>query len=592
MTFDQTLTLAILFGTMALFIWGRWRHDLVAMVALMAGVAAFVVPVGEAFSGFGHPAVVTVAAVLVLSKGLSNSGAIDILARHVLPVRAGAPMLILAMSGLTAFLSAFMNNVGALALMMPVVIQAAQKNEIPVGYLLMPVSFGSILGGMTTLIGTPPNIIIAGFRHQAGGSPFGLFDFTPVGAAVALAGIAFLSLVGWRLLPVSARQSRTGGQLFDVGKYLTEILVPDGKLTGRSLAQFEPELIEVGGQIVGLVRNDEHILAPRAWRRIRPGDILVVEAEPAALTDIVTAYGLELVDDRRISQEDLQSDEMELMEVAVRPGSLLAGRTAAGIRLRSRFGINLLGLSRQGRQTWSRLRDQKFSAGDVLMLQGPAGRLGDFIADTNCVPLVQRALKFPRRGQTILAVSIMGAAIATITVAGVPAEIAFVAAAVLFVLAGLVRLRNLYEAIDWSVIVLLGALIPLAVAMETTGTAALLAQTIVGYLAGGSAVVALILILVVTMTLSDLMNNAATAAVMAPIAIVAARQMDANPDSFLMAVAIGASCAFLTPIGHQNNTLILGPGGYRFGDYWRMGLPLEIIVIAVGVPAILLIWPP
>jgi di/tricarboxylate transporter len=309
------------------------------------------------------------------------------------------------------------------------------------------------------------------------------------------------------------------------------------------------------------------------------------------LTDIVTAYGLVLVDDRRISQEDLQSGEMELMEVAVRPGSLLVGRTATDIRLRSRFGINLLGLSRQGRQTWSRLRDQKFSAGDVLMLQGLAGRLGDFIADSNCVPLVQRTLKFPRRGQTILATSIMGAAIASITIAGVPAEIAFVAAAVLFVLTGLVRLRNLYEAIDWSVIVLLGALIPLALAMETTGAAALLAQTIVGYLAGGSAIVALILILVVTMTLSDLMNNAATAAVMAPIAIVAAQQMDASPDSFLMAVAVGASCAFLTPIGHQNNTLILGPGGYRFGDYWRMGLPLEIIVVAVSVPAILLFWP-
>jgi di/tricarboxylate transporter len=591
MTFDQMLTLAILFGTMTLFIWGRWRHDLVAMLALMTGVAALVVPVGEAFSGFSHPAVITVAAVLVLSKGLSNSGAIDILARHVLPAKAGTTMLILAMSGLTAFLSAFMNNVGALALIMPVVIQMAQKNEIPVGYLLMPVSFGSILGGMTTLIGTPPNIIIAGFRAQAGGSPFGLFDFTPVGAAVALSGIAFISLIGWRLLPVSARQCRNDGQLFDVGKYLTEILIPDGKLTGRTLAQFEPELVEVGGQIVGLVRNDEHILAPRAWRRIQAGDILVVEAESAALTDIITTYGLELVDDRHISPEDLQSDEMELMEVAVRPGSLLVGSTAAGIRLRSRFGINLLGLSRQGRQTWSRLRDQKFSAGDVLMLQGHAGRLGDFIAESNCVPLVQRSLKFPKRSQTILAVSIMGAAIATITVAGLPAEIAFVAAAVLFVLTGLVRLRNLYEAIDWSVIVLLGALIPLAVAMETTGTAALLAQTIVGYLAGGSAILALILILVVTMTLSDLMNNAATAAVMAPIAIVAAQQMDASPDSFLMAVAIGASCAFLTPIGHQNNTLILGPGKYRFGDYWRMGLPLEIIVVAVSVPAILLFWP-
>ena len=589
---SQAVILLILAGTMALFLWGRWRHDVVAVLALLAGVAAGQVPVDTAFAGFGHPAVITVAAVLVLSRGLFNSGAIDVLARHVLPARAGSTRLIALTSGLAAFLSAFMNNVGALALMMPVVIQAAQRNGIPVGRLLMPVSFGSILGGMTTLIGTPPNIIISNFRLQAKDAPFGMFDFTPVGLVVALVGIAFVALVGWRLLPASLQQSRADGELFDVGSYLTELRVGTGSaLLDRPLADFERELSGIGGQVVGLVREDEHILAPSGWRRIKAGDILVVEADPPALTDIVTTYGLKLVDDRKMGAEALQSDTIELMEMAVRPVSPLEGRTAAEIRLRSRFGVNLLGLSRQGRRSWLRLRDQPFEAGDVLLLQGPAERLAAFIAQFKCVPLVPRTLKFPHRGETVTAASTMMGAILLTTIAGVPAQIAFMAAAVLFVLTRLVPLRTLYDSIDWSVIVLLGALIPLAAAMEATGTAAVLAHWVVGGLSGGSPIVALALIMIVTMTLSDFMNNAATAAVMAPIAVTSAQQFGVSADPFLMAVAIGASCAFLTPIGHQNNTLILGPGGYRFGDYWRMGLPLEIIVVLTGVPAILSFWP-
>ncbi|WP_142847623.1 SLC13 family permease [Telmatospirillum sp. J64-1] len=592
MTFAQGAILAILFGAMALFIWGRWRHDLVAMMALLAGVAVGQVPVETAFSGFGHPAVITVASVLVLSKGLFNSGAIDILARHALPAKAGPTMLILSMSGLAAFLSAFMNNVGALALMMPVVIQAAQKNNIHAGLLLMPVSFGSILGGMTTLIGTPPNIIISGFRDQAGKAPFAMFDFAPVGLSVVVAGIAFITLIGWRLLPKPRQQSKTDNELFDVGNYFTEIYIPDGTLVGRTLAAFEKELAEVGGQIIGLVRDDERFLAPSRWRRIKADDILVVEAEPQALTDFITAYGLKLVDDRKMSEEALEAADIEMMEVAVRPGSPLDQRSVKDIQLRSRFGVNLLGLSRQGRRLpWNRLRDQRLKAGDVLLLQGRGDRLADVIAQFNCVPLVQRGLKFPRRRETILAVAIMGAAIALTTLAGIPAQIVFAAAAVLFVITRLVPLRNLYDSIDWSVIVLLGAMIPLATAMEETGTAAMIANTVINNLSGGSPVIALALILIVTMTLSDFMNNAATAAVMAPIAVVSAHHFGSSPDAFLMAVAIGASCAFLTPIGHQNNTLILGPGGYRFGDYWRMGLPLEIVVIAVSLPALLFFWP-
>ncbi|MFA7429881.1 MAG: SLC13 family permease [Rhodospirillaceae bacterium] len=591
MTFPQAAVLLIIAAAMALFIWGRWRHDVVAMLALLAAVAAGQVAPGAAFEGFGHPAVITVAAVLVLSRGLFNSGAIDFLARHALPTKAGAVRLIVGMSLLTAFLSAFMNNVGALALMMPVVIQAAQRNAIPVSCLLMPVSFASILGGMTTLIGTPPNIIVSGFRAQAQGGPFAMFDFAPVGVAVALGGIAFISLIGWRLLPKPRGAKASDAESFDIGRYFTEVRVREGSpVAQKSLADFEAGLGDIGAQVVGLVRDEERILAPAGWRLVREQDILILEADPQALTELVTTLNLELVDDRTVDAALLTSDAVELNEVAVRPGSSLVGRSVAEIRLRSRFGVNLLALSRQGSRSWKRLRDQRLEAGDVLMLQGSADRIADVVNQFNCVPLVQRTLKFPKRRETIIAAALMGAAI-TATVAGVPAQIAFAAGAVAFVLSGLVPLRGLYESIDWSVIVLLGALIPVAGAMEATGAAELIARTLIGGLAFGSPVVALTLILIVTMTLSDFMNNAATAAVMAPIAIVAAGQFGVNPDSFLMAVAVGASCAFLTPIGHQNNTLILGPGGYHFSDFWRMGLPLEIVVAVIAVPMMLLVWP-
>ncbi|KJS39273.1 MAG: citrate transporter [Rhodospirillaceae bacterium BRH_c57] len=591
MTFPQAAILLILAAAMALFIWGRWRHDIVAMLALLAAVAVGLVAPGAAFDGFGHPAVITVAAVLILSRGLFNSGAIDILARVALPTKAGPVRLIGGMALLAAFLSAFMNNVGALALMMPVVIQAAHRNNIPVGRLLMPVSFASILGGMSTLIGTPPNIIVSGFRAEVQGAPFGMFDFSPVGVTVAIGGVIFVSLIGWRLLPTPRGGKAADGEPFDIGRYFTEVRVRKGSsVVDKSLSEFEADLGDIGAQVVGLVRSDERILAPSGWRRIREQDILVLEAEPQALTEIVTTLNLELVADRTVDEDVLTSDAIELTEVAVRPGSSLVGRTVAEIRLRSRFGVNLLALSRQGSRSWKRLRDQRLEAGDVLLLQGGAERTADVITQFNCVPLVERTLKFPKRRETITATVLMAAAIAA-TVAGVPAQISFAGGAVAFVLSGLVPLRGLYESIDWSVIVLLGALLPLAGAMEASGAAALIAQGVIGTLSGGSPVIALTLIMIVSINLTDFMNNAATAAVMAPIAVVVAQQFGVNPDSFLIAVAVGSSSAFLTPIGHQNNTLILGPGGYRFADYWRMGLPLEILVVLIGVPVILVAWP-
>ena len=607
MTLSQITLLAVLAATIVLFLWGRWRHDMVALASLLACVVIGLVPAETAFAGFGHPAVITVACVLVISRALQTSGAIDALAQRVVPGSAGPTLTIATLTALGAVLSAFMNNVGALALLMPVAIQVAAKQELPPGKVLMPLAFGSILGGMTTLIGTPPNLIVSGFRGETSAGTFAMFDFAPVGMAVAGVCILFVTLVGWRLVP---RRERTDIGEFETGAYLTEVRIPEKSRTdGKTLLEIGEVLEEADAQVIGMVRSDLRISAPLPSRRLRAGDILVIEAEPEGLTSVLSKLGLALEEDVRDEdrdeaepertdgtrrQDESRSDgsaEISLMELAVLPGSSLEGRSATDIALRTRFGINLLAVSRQGRRSMTRLRTFAMRAGDVLLMQGPSEALAEFSAEYGCVPLADRSLRIPDRRQALLATAVLGGAIAAAAFGLVPAAIAFSASVLAAMALRLVPPRKVYDAIDWPVIVLLGALIPVAGAMASTGTADLIAHFLLEGAARGNAVPALVMILILTMTLSDFMNNAATAAVMCPIAIGAAERLQSSADPFLMAVAVGASCAFLTPIGHQNNTLILGPGGFHFGDYWRLGLPLEILVVVVGVPMILLVWP-
>ncbi len=619
MTGPQIIIAAILTGMVVLFIWGRWRHDFVAVAALLACVLAGLVPASDAFHGFGHPAVVTVAGVLILSGALQSTGAAASLARLVLPDTENMLATLAALTLLAAVLSAFMNNVGALALLMPVALQIAARRKLPAGRLLMPLAFGSILGGTTTLIGTPPNLIVSGFRGQTGAGTFTMFDFSPVGIVVTLAGLAFIVLFGWRLVPV---RSGAGAESFDTGTYLTEARVPEkSKADGKTLAEVEEALDEADAQIVGLLRDEVRIPAPGPARRIRAGDILVIEAEPDALAEALSVLGLQLEEDVRRRDGDagkkdaaaqsgkdgdaggetdeeagdgesaVKSGDVTLMEVALLPGSMLAGRSVTDIRLRARLGINLLAVSRQGRREHTRLRSMALREGDVLLLQGDEGALAEFAAQYGGVPLADRPLQIPRKREAMLAGAAMLVGVVPAAFGLVPAALSFAGAALLTVLLKLLPARRFYESVDWSVVVLLGALIPVAQALDATGTAGLLADFLVDRVAAGQAVVALALILVATMTLSDFMNNAATAAVMCTIAIGTAGSLGVSADPFLMAVAVGASCALLAPIAHQNNTLILGPGGFRFGDYWRLGLPLEIVIVAVSLPAILMVWP-
>jgi len=418
--------------------------------------------------------------------------------------------------------------------------------------------------------------------------------------------------------------------------YLTEAVVEkDGRAVGKSLREVERAFEETDAQIVGLVRDDVRLPGPHPSRLVQAGDILIIEADPKALASALSELDLRLAQDREAIEDETgregagearagdvedrsnrasakkepaagkeeaagkgrkedrgDSDEVALAELAVLPDSALIGRSATELRLRTRHGINLLAISRQGRRRIARLRSTPLRAGDVLLLQGAPDSIGEFAGQFGCVPLAERALRLPDRRSAFTAVAIMAAAVLVAAFELLPAAVAFAGGVLACMVTRVVPPRSVYDAVDWPVIVLLAALIPVAGAMAATGTADLLARGMIDLVATGRPVLALVIVMVVTMLLSAVVNNAATAAIMCPIAIGTAAGLEASADPYLMAVAVGASCAFLTPIAHQNNTLILGPGGFRFGDYWRLGLPLEIIAVAVGVPVILFVWPP
>ncbi|HLU19906.1 MAG TPA: SLC13 family permease [Pusillimonas sp.] len=650
MTQPQWMILAILVATLGLFLWGRWRHDIVSAAALLATVLLGLVPAEDAFLGFAHPAVITVACVLILSAALLHTGVVDQLAQSLLPANSGPSITIIAFCTLAAVMSSFMNNVGALALLMPLAIQMAQRLDIAPGKVLMPLSFSTMMGGMMTLIGTPSNLIVSGFRTYDGLSGFRMFDFTPVGIIVAASGLVFVGLIGWRLVPA---RERAGADSFDTGAYLTEARVaPHSKAIGMVLHEAETALAEADAQIISLVRNEVRV-PPYSAGSLREGDVVLIEADPASMAQALDSLGLEFGESKDHAQKDEEYDDesdtnsnpqeglnaaslgdrreehhdggvnvgvadddtdepeqedpekeqekkieettkasdVELMELVILPGSPLLGRSARDLDLRKRYGITVLAISRQGARIHSRVRHTSLRDGDVLLMQGPSDLITDFASDTGCAPLAPRPLRSPNRRNMLTAAGIMVFSIALTATGILPAAISFLLGVVLLMVLRVLPLRKMYDSVDWSVIVLLGALLPVAQAMEETGTAQLIAVFLLENVAQGNAIWALVVVLAVTLTMSDVINNAATAAIMCPIAIGTAQQLGVNPDPYLMAVAIGASAAFLTPIGHQNNTLILGPGGFRFGDYWRLGLPLEIALSIVAIPMLLWVWP-
>ena len=589
MTPDQIILFAVLMFVFVFLIWGRLRYDLVAFVALLLALLFGVVPVDRAFSGFGHPATVIIALVLVISRGLSNSGVIELLARFFVDASRKLFAHISIMSGLAAVLSAFMNNVAALALLMPLDMQAAAKSKRSPAITLMPLSFASILGGMITLIGTPPNIVVAEFRNDALGEAYKMFDFAPVGLACAAVGVAYVALIGWRLLPVERRTTDSPKELFDLADYVAELKVPKGSpVIGKQVGELDELAAKSDVEIIGLTRTGKRLPGLARRVEIRAGDTLVVEAPPESITEVLGSMGLEYIG---TGAGQLKSENLSLSEVIVPESSKLVGRSANSFRLLYRYGVALVGVSRGGRRFRDRVRKLEIKAGDVLLLLGAEERLSDVTGRLSLLPLADRGQRVIQRDKAWLAVGIFSAAIVAASFGLVYLPIALGCVVALMALFNIVPLREIYDSIEWPVIVLLGCMIPIGSALHSTGGTALIANGIVDLSSGFSPVVVLAMLIIVTMTLSDVMNNTATAVIAAPIGLEIAMRLNVNPDPFLMGVAVAASCAFLTPIGHKNNTLIMGPGGYRFGDYWRMGLPLEILIVAVSIPMIMWVWP-
>ncbi len=589
MTFDQITLFALFASVFGLLLWGRFRYDLVAFSALLAGVVLGVVPTKDAFSGFGHPATLVVALVLIVSAGLVRSGAVLLITRTLVDASRTLGAHIAIMGGIGALLSAFMNNVAALALLMPVDVQTARKAGRSPALSLMPLSFATILGGMATLIGTPPNIIIAEIRTEATGSPYHMFDFAPVGGLAALAGLIFVALVGWRLIP---ERGDTGKRVQDLAEYIAELTVPaESALIGQRLAELYPEADKADVAILGLIRDGRRRYGRAANAILRAGDALVIEATPEALDEFRAALKLDFSDAQRQDLLTATGEGLDVIEAVVPEGARIAGKTAQALGLAWRRNTVLLGISRQGQRITAHVRQTPIRPGDLLLLLVPRGSGADVTEWLGVLPLAERGLAVTANEKTWAGIGLFAAAVIAASLGLIYLPVALGLVVVGYVLTRILPISEIYNHVEWPVIVLLGSMIPLGAALESAGGTTLIADGLVRLTAGMPPWAVLTVLMVVTMTLSDVLNNTATTIVAAPVGIQMAHALNVSPDPFLMAVAVAASSAFLTPIGHKNNTLILGPGGYRFGDYWRMGLPLEILVIAVSIPAILVFWP-
>lgn len=594
--FDQIIVLSVILLSLTLFIQAKLRYDLVALIALLIITLTGIVPADEAFAGFSHPAVITVIAVLVVSRGLINVGAMEPVTALVNGLKGGIVAKLLILMGITAFFSSFMNNVGALALTMPVAMTVAKQNDISPSYLLMPVAYASLLGGLITEIGTPPNLIISMYRQEQLGVPFHFFDFAPVGFGLALIGILFVGFIGYRLIP--NRKSKSGLEsLFKVDDYLSEIIIPEGsKLAGKSLIEFS-QLHGLDINILSIVRNKFNIVAPHARETLEARDLLVIKIDPGDIakllekTDVILK-GAKAPNDSGMNKKEAM--DYALWEIVIKDDSPLIGHTAKTINLRNAYNVNLVAIARQGQNHRGRMGETVFKPGDILLLQAADQNIRTVLTRLKALPLAERGLQInlgKLKNKRMLGMGIFVTSIVLTSVGLIPVQLSFSLAAVIMVLFKIMTLKEAYESIEWPVIFMLGAMLPLGDALQSTGAADTIASLLLLTQNILSPELLVGLLMLVTMLLTNLINNAAAAVLMAPIGISLAVGLGVAIDPMLMAVAVGSSCAFMTPIGHQSNTLIMGPGGYHFGDYWKMGLPVTILLLIIGTPLILIFWP-
>lgn len=589
MTIDQLLAFTIVAGMMALFVWGPLRYDLVAGLALLTAVGVGVVSFEAAFSGFSNDIVIIVGSALLVSAAVARSGIIEAVLHPLAPkITSTRAQLVLLVTTVTV-LSAFVKNIGALAMMLPLAFQMAKRSKTSPSVFLMPMAFGSLLGGLTTLIGTSPNIIVSRLRAEITGAPFAMFDFAPVGVGLAAVGIVFLA-IAYRLLPLDRKGTPTLGESMDIHDYLTEGRVRAGSaITGKTLAHLRqsagPDVI------VTAVVRDGRRTSPLPDTVIRENDIVLLQGDPAALQLAVARAGLELTGEDRSMRSAKADQEIGSVEAVIGPYSLLVDQAVGDLALHARFNVNLLAVSRSGQRFSDRLRNIQLRAGDIIVLQGSLGDMPALLRDLGCLPLAAREIRLGNVRRGVIPIAVLAGAMLLAGTGLVPVALAFFAAALLVVLLGSLSLREAYATVQWPLLVMLGALIPVSDAIRTTGGADVIAAGLSNIAHTLPPYAALGLILVAAMALTPFLNNAATVLVMAPIAASFAGRLGFQPDAFLMAVAVGAACDFLTPIGHQCNTLVMGPGGYKFGDYARLGTPLSLLVLALGVPLIMMAWP-
>lgn len=590
MTQEQILAFAVIGLTVIFFIWDRWRYDVVALGSLFAAVVVGVVPADKAFEGFSNPVVITVACILVISASISRSGFIDLALKILSRFTEMPKMQIVVLAGMVMTLSAFMNNIGALAIFLPIALSFARKADRKPSEMLMPLSFASLLGGLITLIGTPPNLLISNVREDFTGSPYSMFDFAPVGIALCLASLAYLS-VGWRLLPKDRRGQPLPEDRFAIEDYISDVIVDeDSLLIGKTIRDAESSL-EGDISIVGFIRYNQKNLAPSGRTKIKAGDVLLIETDPMTLKNLVDSTKVRLAGNSTESRALQGSDEIGIVEAVVTANSEMIGFIIKQLELRRRFGINILAVRQSDRRNLNSLGNIRLRAGDIVVIQGSLDSMSQTLQQIGCLPLAERNLQLGRPKFVFMPPLIMFAAVSMAVFDILPISIAFLGGVLAIAVMKIMKLKDIYEAIDWPIIILLGALIPVTEAVQNTGGAELLANGIAVMTAGLSPMVVLGMVMTATMIVTPFLNNAATVLLMAPIAGNLAGQMGLSVDPFLMAVAVGASCDFLTPIGHQSNTLVMGPGGYKFTDYWRMGLPLTIMIIVLGTPLIMAVWP-
>jgi di/tricarboxylate transporter len=585
---DQAILATTLVILMGLLIWGKWRYDAVTLICLAALVLLGIVPANDAFSGFGHPAVVTVALVLLISRGLQEAGMVSLAGNLISRYTLNENQYLIVIMVIAAFLSSFMNNIGAMALLLPITLSVCQKMDWNPSKFLMPLAFASILGGMNTVIGTPPNIIIAQYRQEYTGVAFNFFDYSFVGLAVSIIGILFIAAIGYRFVTVRENDGDTT-RLIDLKNYLFEVKVrDDSNAIGMRLS----EIKKISGpetEVLGVVNETGGVSRVSMAKKIQPGQVLVIKTSPDDIASIQERLGFEIAENLNTIQE---SDLAEI-EVMVTAGSRLIGRKHEFLKRLASDDLALLGLWRRGAKFRTRLAKEAFKVGDVLLLgvrtiddEGVKER----IKHLGLMPLMERDLQtIPSRSRLIKSLIFFTTAIALTAFNVMNIVVAFLLCVIAFISIKVLN-GNLYRNIEWPVVVMLAAMIPVGQALETSGISLNIANFISTTTHGMDLPWLILMILVITMFVSDIVNNAATAVIMAPIAANLALQVGQPVEPFLMAVAVGASCAFLSPIGHQCNTLVMAPGNYKFGDYWRLGLPLECVIVAISIPMILFVW--